>query len=538
MRINLRLLATSIISVLCLSVNSFAQDNVGVGTTTPHPNAILDVSSVDKGLLVPRVNTLQRLGIANPPLTTLPNDADGLLVYDTDIEQFCYWNDDLANWLCIGSGGGSGVTGPTGPQGPTGPAGSNGIAGPTGPAGATGPTGVAGATGPQGPTGPSGGPVGPTGPTGLAGPTGPAGPAGATGPAGANGATGPAGSTGAQGPTGSAGATGPAGATGAQGPQGQQGPTGAQGPQGPTGTQGPQGQQGPTGAQGPQGPQGPQGATGPVGCFNANIVMKSNGTTAVCSQIYDNGTNIGIGTTTPANYLTVTRSGTGTIWQNTFVNSGVGDANLQILNTNAASQYKVFQAGTQAAPIGFIPSANEGVFFPTGTGVAGEGVVGFSNGYEGTGVYGARFNDGGANTGWGGLFIDDLGYTGGLFNASDKRLKTNIRKIENATDLILQIEGVNYEHKLDEYPNMGLGQGKQYGFIAQDLEAIIPELVADKLIDTEASAKKDFGSKDRVDTKELFKTVNYSALIPVLVEALKEQDARIKALEAQIENMK
>ena len=77
----------------------FAQDNVGIGTTTPHESSIVDISSVEKGLLVPRMNTLQRLGI-NP--TT---GSDGLLVYDTDLDQFWYW--DGTQWVQS--------TGPAGP---------------------------------------------------------------------------------------------------------------------------------------------------------------------------------------------------------------------------------------------------------------------------------------------------------------------------------------------------------------------------------------------------------------------------------------
>jgi hypothetical protein len=85
---------------------------------------------------------------------------------------------------------------------------------------------------------------------------------------------------------------------------------------------------------------------------------------------------------------------------------------------------------------------------------------------------------------------------------------------------------------------MGLGQGLQYGFIAQELEAVIPELVQEKLIDTQGAARKSTESEVKEDTKELFKTVNYVALIPVLVEAIKEQEARIKELEARLEQQK
>ena len=231
-----KVLGTFILAFLMQTALTFAQDNnVGIGTTTPHPNSILEISSAggEKGLMIPKMNTIQRQ-LLEPTLSTTPQ-TDGLMVYDTDLDQICYWDENDAQWVCIG---GIGNTGPTGPTGPAGPTGSNGAQGPAGPAG------PAGAQGPAGPAGPAGA----NGVTGPIGPQGPAGPAGATGPAGANGATGPAGAN---------------GATGAQGPQG---PAGAQGPQGPAGAQGPQG---PAGAQGPQGPQGP---TGPSAANNSEAI--------------------------------------------------------------------------------------------------------------------------------------------------------------------------------------------------------------------------------------------------------------------------
>jgi hypothetical protein len=160
--------------LLILLTSSFyvsAQDNnVGIGTTTPHPDAILDVTSAngEKGLLIPRMNTIQRLAI----IPTV--QSDGLMVYDIDLDQICYWDENDAQWVCIGGIGNSGPTGPTGPQG------IQGVPGPPGPAGADGATGPAGANGA-------------TGPAGADGPTGPAGADGATGPTGADGATGPTG---------------------------------------------------------------------------------------------------------------------------------------------------------------------------------------------------------------------------------------------------------------------------------------------------------------------------------------------------------
>jgi len=229
-----------------------------------------------------------------------------------------------------------GPTGAQGPQGIQGPAGNDGVTGPQGPIGLTGATG---ATGPQGPIGLTGaaGSTGAQGIQGLTGATGPQGPIGLTGPAGVNGQNGRSayeiavlngfvgtetqwllslvGATGSQGPIGLTGAAGATGPQGIQGPAGNDGATGPQGPIGLTGATGPQGIQGPagsdgvqgpiglTGATGAQGPQGIQGIQGPVGSLVSGTngqTLRHDGTTWVAtSNLYNSGTAVGIGTTSP-----------------------------------------------------------------------------------------------------------------------------------------------------------------------------------------------------------------------------------------------
>jgi uncharacterized protein (TIGR02145 family) len=89
---------------------------------------------------------------------------------------------------------------------------------------------------------------------------------------------------------GSTGATGVTGATGTAGTNGTNGVDGAAGANGATGANGTSGVTGATGA---------TGLTGPIGCTSTNYVLKNNGTNATCSQIFDNGTSVGIGTTGP-----------------------------------------------------------------------------------------------------------------------------------------------------------------------------------------------------------------------------------------------
>jgi len=243
-------LACSVFLTMLFASSGFAQstNNVGIGTSSPNANAMLEITSGggEKGLIIPKMNTIERMLLESDELTVNPDPANnGLLVYDTDLDEFCYWDEDDAQWRCFGIGGGSGGgTGPTGPTGPTG-AGAPGATGPTGP------TGV-GTVGPTGPTGAgTPGVTGPTGPTGvgLPGVTGPTGPTGA----GVPGVTGPTGPTG----VGLPGVTGPTGPTGA-GIPGATGPTGA------------------TGGVGPQGPAGPQGPTGPAAANNTETVNLSS----------------------------------------------------------------------------------------------------------------------------------------------------------------------------------------------------------------------------------------------------------------------
>src|SRR3990172_5483113 len=107
-------------------------------------------------------------------------------------------------------------------------------------------------------------------------------------------------SAGGTGPTGPTGLTGATGTNGATGPTGLTGATGATGPTGLTGATGTNGTNGATGPTGLTGANCATGATGPVGCATNNYVVKSNGASAICSIIYDNGTTgIGIGNTNP-----------------------------------------------------------------------------------------------------------------------------------------------------------------------------------------------------------------------------------------------
>ena len=98
------------------------------------------------------------------------------------------------------------------------------------------------------------------------------------------------------------------------------------------------------------------------------------------------------------------------------------------------------------------------------------------------------------------------------------------------------MHGVTYEHNTDAYPHLGLADGKQYGFLAQEIESVLPEAVRQKNLNVNACATAKEKSATPADI-EKFKMVNYTMVVPVLVEAIKEQQKQIEAQQKQIDEL-
>ena len=91
-----------------------------------------------------------------------------------------------------------------------------------------------------------------------------------------------------------------------------------------------------------------------------------------------------------------------------------------------------------------------------------------------------------------------------VLTPSDIRYKKDVEPLTSSLDRVTRLKGVSYSWKTDEHPSRGFGKGKQIGLIAQDVEKVVPELVT-------------------TDDKG-YKSISYDKLVPVLVEAIKEQN--------------
>jgi hypothetical protein len=98
---------------------------------------------------------------------------------------------------------------------------------------------------------------------------------------------------------------------------------------------------------------------------------------------------------------------------------------------------------------------------------------------------------------------------------SDDRLKTKLGNIEGALDLVGRLNGFYYEANQTAV-DLGYEVKREVGVSAQEVEAIMPEIVAPAPID------------DR------YLTVRYERLAPLLIEAIKELKDKVESLEAQL----
>jgi hypothetical protein len=124
--------------------------------------------------------------------------------------------------------------------------------------------------------------------------------------------------------------------------------------------------------------------------------------------------------------------------------------------------------------------------------------------------------------GYAGYFAGNV-YCSGSYLPSDEKLKENIEPLQNGLNKVMKLDVKTYNFRTSEFPELNLPTDRQNGFTAQNLESVLPELV--KL----NPAKK--------EQPETFKAVNYMGMIPVLTEAIQEQQKQIEVKNAKLDSI-
>jgi len=382
------------------------------------------------------------------------------------------------------------------------------------------------------------------GPEGLQGPQGIQGEQGDEGPQGIQGIPGPAGEDGNDGQN---------GVDGQDGVQGIQGIPGEDGTDGQNGMDGAQGIQGIPGQDGADGQQGIQGIPGPAGNYTAgtginitNDIITNSGDTNANDDINDGdvaggdlagtfpdptvwrlwGIPIQFPATDQGAVLTLNEDNNGPLftwefppssawanlgnslsYQNDVIVTSGADPRIELLSSEGTSalienqndNLRISVGGTNSPDL--IYDESDGAFEPWSTNVVNLGRSGFR---------------------W-----REVWSTNGINQSSDRRLKKEIIAINSGLSKINALNPVSYKWIKGH-------QKKQLGFIAQEVEEILPEVVS-HIVLTEAE-KAEATAQGRILNEDSY-GMNYAAIIPVLVKAVQELSEENELLKQKIENL-
>jgi hypothetical protein len=242
-----------------------------------------------------------------------------------------------------------------------------------------------------------------------------------------------------------------------------------------------------------------------TGDVNLSGRIRINGNGGTANQVLRvNDTNTGLewGPTAPATSLSI-----------------AGQQNGDMLYFNGTNWVRLPVPGSSAGPSGVywaLTLPNSGVGAP-----AWEETTAFTTTGDDMGDHVATMNidlNGYNLSGTGNININGRVLSIGIQETSDARFKKNVSGINAALDLVNQLRGVTYDWRTDEFPERGFSQLREMGVIAQEVEALVPEVVH--------------------TDEEGFKSVQYGHLVPLLIEAIKEQQTIIDGQKAEISAMK
>jgi Chaperone of endosialidase len=180
------------------------------------------------------------------------------------------------------------------------------------------------------------------------------------------------------------------------------------------------------------------------------------------------------------------------------------------------------RAGIYATSAGF---TENGEALQSYAAVVGDVSLANDAGFNHIGVLGIASKDPASDNKWAGYFVGSTFTSGTAIVGSDRKLKTEIKDELNMMAKLMQLKPKNYFFDMKKYPNMGFSNKLQHGLISQELEEVFPELVHNV-----------YGPIGENGKPEQFKGVNYSGLIPMLIQGIQEQQVQIDELKAQLKS--
>ena len=279
-------------------------------------------------------------------------------------------------------------------------------------------------------------------------------------------------------------------------------------------------------------------SNGGTGCTSLNttffdtsggiLSLKSGGTgssqwTTLNNNIYFNTANVGIGITNP-NYKLQVEDGILFVGDSIYLNNS---------SSNIANNYYLLFDNTYNGTTGTGVAANKiRLMNDTSNNIlAGFGMennsVTYHSGTSGSHTFYSGTSS--SNYGTGRFQIDQSGNitcTGdfaAFTSISDKRLKTNIIKLDSSIDIIKKLNPVKFNWKYNDFILENKQGTEDVGFIAQEIEEVIP-LAA--------------GEYKVINSEETYKNIKYERIIPYLVKSIQELIDKVDRLEQEIQYLR
>lgn len=187
---------------------------------------------------------------------------------------------------------------------------------------------------------------------------------------------------------------------------------------------------------------------------------------------------------------------------------------------------------------------NFSAYGTTGSLTSVSGSAAFMNGFyavvnntnPGGSTYGVYSRATGNGSVYAGYFVGDVYVSGTLTHASDRKFKKDIKQVsyKDITSNFMKLEPASYNYKNTE--SLKFTEGLQYGFVAQEVERVFPDLVKEVTQPVGEMVDED-GQFQEVETIT-FKSVNYVGMIPILTKVVQEHEATLAGYQTELDALK